>query len=114
MCEVVLKGHCPPTIRVRCIPLPFQDDEGQTALHYSIGNDNVELTGILLESGADLFRHDDRGILPTALVKSTSMKSFLNDKIFDATMASECNQLSVCVCYQLSVCVCYQLVSVIS
>ena len=36
-----------------------------------------------------MFSHDDHGILPTALFKSSSMKSFLNDRIFEHTLSSE-------------------------
>ncbi|KAL5251501.1 hypothetical protein ACHWQZ_G017009 [Mnemiopsis leidyi] len=99
--SIVLQGESPLHVSVRKdrihstkvlldqgADVNLQDEDGQTPLHYAIANDNLELAALLIDAGGDLFRLDDHGILPTALFKSSSMKSFLNDKIFEHSLSN--------------------------
>ena len=41
--------------------------DGATALHWSVHRDNLELTSVLLDAGADVNAADDHGVTPLAL-----------------------------------------------
>eukprot|EP00116_Pleurobrachia_bachei_P005405 sb/3465667/ len=73
------------------ININMQDEDGETALHYAVANDNLPITTLLLDHGADLFQLNDHGILPSSMYKSTEMKVFLDQKLFEA--AADINRL---------------------
>lgn len=55
---------------------------GNTALHYAVASDNVELVKFLLENGADATVQNDKGWTPLAIAEKKNLTDIV--KVFDA------------------------------